>query len=163
MTKEVLSQQVVDILTYRAQQALSMDQLRFCANNSEIAIYVEERMRRLIADVSVKLLGKRWDDIMSEQTIETVVKVDADWWQAFKARWFPKWLLKRYPAKTRDVVVKHTVPKIIQVYNVCPHLDKKLPHQESLHYHFMLHNPKNDIGPARVRPEDPVKGDWATW
>ena len=27
----------------------------------------------------------------------------ADWWQAFKARWFPRWLLRRYPVRTATV------------------------------------------------------------
>jgi len=26
-----------------------------------------------------------------------------DWWQAFKARWFPAWALKRWPAKMKHV------------------------------------------------------------
>lgn len=28
-----------------------------------------------------------------------VVEYPADWWQAFKARWFRRWMLKRWPAK----------------------------------------------------------------
>lgn len=27
----------------------------------------------------------------------------ADWWQAFKGRYFPHWLLKRYPVKYNTV------------------------------------------------------------
>ncbi len=29
----------------------------------------------------------------------------SNWWQAFKARWFPEWMLKQYPAKMTRVVL----------------------------------------------------------
>jgi len=28
-----------------------------------------------------------------------------DWWQAFKERWFPQWLKKRYPVKYKQIVI----------------------------------------------------------
>jgi hypothetical protein len=27
----------------------------------------------------------------------------ADWWQAFRVRWFPKWWLRRWPPKYREI------------------------------------------------------------
>lgn len=32
------------------------------------------------------------------------VRYPADWWQAFKGRWFPRWLLRRFPV--RETVVR---------------------------------------------------------
>ena len=30
---------------------------------------------------------------------EVIIKYPQDWQEAFKERWFPKWLLKKYPVK----------------------------------------------------------------
>lgn len=35
----------------------------------------------------------------------------ADWWQAFKARWFPGWALSRWPVKWEKVVIQHLFPE----------------------------------------------------
>lgn len=37
---------------------------------------------------------------------EVAVKYPADWKEAFKERWYPKWLLKRYPVVYVDYVIK---------------------------------------------------------
>lgn len=41
--------------------------------------------------------------IMGETLQKELVEYPADWWQAFKARWFPGWLRRRYPVKMRIV------------------------------------------------------------
>lgn len=33
-----------------------------------------------------------------------------DWWQAFKERWFPKWLLRRFPVEYTQIFAKHKFP-----------------------------------------------------
>lgn len=43
---------------------------------------------------------------------ESTVKVPADWWQALKERWFPQWLLERYPVVMREICVRHLYPNI---------------------------------------------------
>lgn len=44
----------------------------------------------------------------------------ADWWQAFKARFFPTWALKRFPVRWKTLSVHVDEP----IYAaVCPHLD----------------------------------------
>ncbi len=42
-----------------------------------------------------------------------IVSVPQSWWDAFKERWFPSFLLKYFPINHRD----------IQTYNLCPHID----------------------------------------
>ena len=39
----------------------------------------------------------------------------ADWWQAFKLRWFPVWALRRWPARieTRKVEYKALYPDLV--------------------------------------------------
>lgn len=43
-------------------------------------------------------------------------KWPADWWQAFKERWFPMWALRRWPVRC------HELHREIERYKVCPHL-----------------------------------------
>lgn len=42
-------------------------------------------------------------------------KYPSDWWQAFKERWFPAWLLKRYPIfyTVQEFQVKATYPDLV--------------------------------------------------
>ena len=42
---------------------------------------------------------------------EPIAKYPADWWQAFKVRWFPQWLLKRHPAQYTEIVARHKFPQ----------------------------------------------------
>lgn len=39
--------------------------------------------------------------LASEKAGIHTVRYPLDWWQHFKVRWFPRWLLSRYPAKYR--------------------------------------------------------------
>lgn len=32
-----------------------------------------------------------------------------DWWEAFKERWFPKWLTKRYPVKYKTHIISFDI------------------------------------------------------
>ena len=40
-----------------------------------------------------------------ESAQRTEHKYPADWWQAFKERWFPKLLIKLYPVKYKKIIV----------------------------------------------------------
>lgn len=51
--------------------------------------------------------GYLWGD---EPVIQKTVKYPSDWRQAFKERWYPKWLLKKYPVKyTKIELVSQTL------------------------------------------------------
>lgn len=48
--------------------------------------------------------------LATQETLEA--KYPADWWQAFKERWFPHWLLEYYPVKFKQVVAVHKFPEL---------------------------------------------------
>lgn len=50
------------------------------------------------------------------------VKFPADWWQAFKARWFPAWALRRWP-------VVHTTVRF-EAKAIYPHFRPSLHREE---------------------------------
>ncbi len=37
------------------------------------------------------------DDLRDSKWVSRELRYPADWWQAFKDRWFPEWALKRWP------------------------------------------------------------------
>jgi len=78
----------------------SQEYLDFCADLNYEPIYK-------MIEVSIR------KSIMAEEkpVEEKVIEYPRDWWQHFKKDCFPKWLLKKYPVKTR----KHTL-KVRAVY-----------------------------------------------
>lgn len=61
--------------------------------------------------VAAQVRGYVWSQDAGKKE---VVRYPADWWQAFKARWFPAWLLARYPVihKVYEFQVKATYPDL---------------------------------------------------
>lgn len=51
----------------------------------------------LTDQIAVRVIQEVWGEILDE--VEH--SYPADWWQAFKERWFPAWLLRRYPVKLK--------------------------------------------------------------
>lgn len=66
-------------------------------------IVYEIRAYFLGKDVKTEVVDRRW--------------IADGWWDSFKVRYFPDWLLSRFPdrGKMIDLTVTHT--------HVCPHLD----------------------------------------
>jgi len=63
------------------------------ANKPELEMSVHARF---YCDIfALRVRGFVWAE--SLETIES--SYPADWWEAFKERWFPAWLLKHYPVK----------------------------------------------------------------
>ena len=67
-------------------------------------------------------------DVLGQQLDKVEVRYPWDWWQAFKQRWFPQWLLKRYPVvemvkviDIRALYPKITIPDHKPVINVWQH------------------------------------------
>ncbi len=57
----------------------------------------------LYNQVRVAVRGFVWAE--SESVQRTEIKYPRDWWQAFKERWFPKWLLEKYPVDYHHITV----------------------------------------------------------
>ncbi len=43
---------------------------------------------------------------------DMLAQVPADWWQHFKSRWFPAWLLRRSPPKYTEIMAIHVFPEL---------------------------------------------------
>lgn len=58
----------------------------------------EEIGRRFVVQLQQAVASRKYD-------VKTV-RFPADWRQAFKERWFPKWALKRWPVKYQEVTME---------------------------------------------------------
>lgn len=56
----------------------------------------------------------------------------ADWWQAFKDRWFPAWALKLWPVEYEYFIVDEPC------YNVCPHMEAPPDYDRAKHVQFLV-------------------------
>lgn len=92
----------------------------------------------------------RWSQYLDTVTNEMVVSLDtymagivserividrqwpADWWQAFRERWFPGWWLARRPVQYERI---HVDKKIFSA--VCPHVPITSPGQVTRHLEWM--------------------------
>jgi len=69
-----------------------------------------DEMRAMVVELYAELRG-RAIEIEEEESIEFV---PADWWQAFKQRWFRRWS----KPKMRRIVKRH----VYKTVHVCPHI-----------------------------------------
>lgn len=68
--------------------------------DAEVDISALQRFTQdfVVSSITQKVWGQRLGD-----TIE--VEYPADWWQAFKERWFPNWAKERWPVKQARTVI----------------------------------------------------------
>lgn len=87
------------------------------------------RLQRIIHHISWNLLGKE---------IETK-KYPETWWDAFKERWYPKFLKKRFPVRWDH----------FRLYNICPHINEVWMDDKALHLNWI----ENELNFAVVPKE----------
>lgn len=82
----------------------------------KLQIGLEVRIAREFVDskdeyIAYKIKSYVWSQDAGKKV---VFKYPSDWWQAFKERWFPKWLLDRYRVvyTYKEFVVKATYPDL---------------------------------------------------
>lgn len=61
-------------------------------------------------DIAFRVHGFIWGQYLDKHSVQ----YPTDWWQAFKERWYPKWLLAKYPVRYKvfEVDVKALYPDL---------------------------------------------------
>lgn len=111
---------VCEVLRYQVQQLLSKETMLM--RNSELKAWIDQQARGMILELRTMAVAKH-----RKEEIDWV-KYPSDWWEAFKERWFPKWMLRRWPVNYKRKVVQQNV------YHCCPHMDIKV---QSNHIEFL--------------------------
>jgi len=84
----------------------------------------KERILSMVLEISTIFLTKE------AYVIHHSFWVHETWWQHFKDTYFPKWLLKRFPPKMREL-------KYVSHYHrICPHMDIPAEHNRDKHVHL---------------------------
>ena len=83
-------------------EIVAMEQLRIgCAqelsDNFDREVQVSVLRQTLCDNITAYFKTFVW--VESKNIQEKEVKYPADWWQALKEKWFPKWLLEKYPVE----------------------------------------------------------------
>ena len=53
--------------------------------------------------IKIAIRGFVWAE--KESVRQQDIKYPRDWWQAFKERWFPAWLLRKYPVDYHHITI----------------------------------------------------------
>jgi hypothetical protein len=106
---------MLEVFKFSVQYHMDMSHAQF---QVEPEVFYRNLIDRAGKDMVMRLTAK----IAGQQLPD--IKYPADWKQAFKERWFPQWLLKKYPVKYKQFEVKALYP-----YLSIP------PHQEHLTFY----------------------------
>ena len=74
-------------------EAIKFVAMQYVTQNAQIDSALEWASEEIALRMIYRVYGQRLD--------EQVVRHPADWWQAFRARWFPRWWLTRHPVRER--------------------------------------------------------------
>ena len=99
-------------------------------------MYMDEMRGEMVVEMSKRLFGQ---ETFSENS-SSFVQVPADWWQALRERWAPKWWLRRYPVVTREIDTVRTV----KWFKVCPEMDGRTAQNDRIQFFI-----QDDFGPNR--------------
>lgn len=69
-----------------------------CMNSAQLNSFYDEAARKMVAELSFKIATKKFE--------AKTVRFPADWWEAFKNRWFTPRMLKRWPVKFSEVTLE---------------------------------------------------------
>lgn len=76
-----------------------VDTTRFKTSNLSEDAHIDMVSKNLLLSLNAHVFGQELDDKIIE------LDVPVDWFESFKERWFPKFLLKKYPLKMKKVSV----------------------------------------------------------
>jgi hypothetical protein len=129
-TKPDLEQVVLEKVRLRFQQSISLQDLYLRQDQLYLDTYLDHMVMNLVVRLEATLTGRRGKTLTDERL--EYAEWPADWWAALKARWFPAWWLRRWPARVKVFEVLRRTDTT--VYRVCPHLptDRPRDHLEYL-------------------------------
>ena len=95
-------------------------------NEKEITFQVRRAFAQLSLGKGLKINSDRVQVKLFEESGEIVAKAlfgyvtqefgdykhPLDWWQYFKQRWMPKWLLRKFPVRYAQVFEVHKYPEV---------------------------------------------------
>jgi hypothetical protein len=120
-----MQQVVLEKVKIAFQHRLS-EEMMFVRNHMEVNSFLDNYTRSLVIQLSSYVLAGP-----ERKRIDVEKQWPADWWQAFKERWFPKRWLRRWPVKYERVSIHEVL-----VTRMCPHVNVKTDNRP--HFAFLM-------------------------
>ena len=115
-----------DIVTGEAVDSVELRQQMFANSRGFSPAVMDAAKFQLCRDVVDQMLYEMrvfvWAEDLGENIQVVAVEQPADWWQHFKERWFPAWLLRRFPVRME----KFPHPVKVEAFAVYPKLPMAL-------------------------------------
>lgn len=92
-----ISAAVLEKITFMAESQIGAALAAEFALEPRVKVYVDGWLNNLAINISQSMLSQKLDEIS--------VSYPADWWQAVKERFAPKWFLSRRPVKYERTVI----------------------------------------------------------
>lgn len=98
----------------------------WCRRLVELDVLVDARASTSLDEVFEQMCVEIRGFVLAEEVGEVKhgIAYPKDWWQAFKARWFPQWALRRWPVKERRV------EWVVDIKCAYPHFRPALPKEK---------------------------------
>jgi len=92
-----------------ASQYISTELAQHFGEAPEVEVILSERF--MFDELCLRIVQEIWG---REVDASQEISYPADWWQAFKERWFPKWALVKWPVRyeTKKMTVMEFYPKL---------------------------------------------------
>ena len=104
---------VLERIRFGISKAIS-EEMAYELINKQVQVLVDQIAKSIVAEIRWNIFGRK----LPEKTI----RYPANWWEAFKKRWFPKWY---------DGKIKHTTHKITAL-ELYPHFQPSVPGEKCI-------------------------------
>ncbi len=105
-----MNQSPYDTITGRLNfEHIRLESKRFIASSEfgfDMRVPAPDELRAFECEVGRRLVIEFQRNVASRKYDVKTVRFPADWWQAFKRRWFPARILKRWPVKYTEVTME---------------------------------------------------------
>lgn len=116
LNAEILHAKIVMLANQMAIPAATLREM-------EINEYRDHVLERMVYQIKSYLLAS------GEEIVRCNERWPADWLQAVKERWAPRWIKRRWPVRYREHRVERTFYRAM-----CPHIE--IPHHQGNEVHF---------------------------
>lgn len=83
----------------------------------EVDCFINHTVKELVVKLHAYTVGSHMRNIHVDHSCPE------NWWEAFKERWFPDWILRRWPLKYKVIRIHERIAT-----KVCPHITIKGDH-----------------------------------
>lgn len=100
---------ILNKIAFRIRQTIPS----YAFNNSDLSMdsMTDIISGEMVYALQTYLTAHEWSDILSEEKSEKYLEVPAEWHDAFRLKYFPKFLVAKFPIKMRKITIEYKTIK----------------------------------------------------